>query len=408
MKIIHKNAAGLDVHKGIIVGTIQVEQSNGEIYEETRKFGVLPEDLKSITDWVASYNVDLTVMESTGVYWKNVYAAFEVANLNAHVVNARHAKNVPGKKTDITDSQWLAQLARYGLLRPSFIPTKAIRELRLLTRYRSKLMGTIASEKNRLHKILDDSGIRITTILSSINGVSSQLIIEGLINGDPVEDILDRLKGAAKTKRSELRKMINQPLSKPHKVVLKTILEHIKSIKAAILELETQILEILEPFKEYWKILQTIPGVGITSAASIIAEIGVDMGRFNSAKHLCAWAGMCPSNNESAGKKKSARVRKGSSFLKKTLCESANAAIRTNSQFKGKYQSLTQRRGYKRTIMAIGHKILRAVYIMFLKFTHYIDPKIDYKEQMVKRNAPRWIRALKEFGYLKGDGSLRI
>jgi transposase len=269
-------------------------------------------------------------------------------------------------------------------------------------------MGTIASEKNRLHKILDDSGIRITTILSSINGVSSQLIIEGLINGDPVEDILDRLKGAAKTKRSELRKMINQPLSKPHKVVLKTILEHIKSIKAAILELETQILEILEPFKEYWKILQTIPGVGITSAASIIAEIGVDMGRFNSAKHLCAWAGMCPSNNESAGKKKSARVRKGSSFLKKTLCESANAAIRTNSQFKGKYQSLTQRRGYKRTIMAIGHKILRAVYIMFLKFTHYIDPKIDYKEQMVKRNAPRWIRALKEFGYLKGDGSLRI
>jgi transposase len=408
MEAIVKRSAGLDVHKNNVVVTVLLEQEDGNLIEETKEFGTFLKHRLKLAEWLSEKAIESAVMESTGVYWKSIFEVLEQAGLKVYVVNARHIKQVPGRKTDVKDSQWLASLARYGLLRPSFIPPEDIRHLRLLTRRWQKVKGIIAGEKNRLHKVLDDGGIRLGSVVSDINGVSAQAIIDGLINRESPLNLMQHVKGRLKEKIPQLLDSLEGPLSDSHIFLLEEIRVHIQYLESQLQTLWQEIEKRIIPYKEQWEILQTIPGIDKVSAAILLAETGTDMERFGSAAQLASWAGMCPGNNESAGKRKSGRTRKGNRSIRQVLCEISNAAHRTDSQFKGKYKGLVIRRGHKRTIVAIGHKILRIIFTLLRDLTPYHDPAVDYEELMVKRNAPRWIKALKNFGYLLDNPAVAL
>lgn len=396
-----KRVAGLDVHKKMIVATVLLEESEGQLFEETCEFGTLPRDLAALEAWLSSHQIELTVMESTGVYWKDIHAVLEKAHLNVLIVNAKHIKQVPGRKTDVTDSQWLASLARCGLLKGSFIPEEPLRELRLLTRYRVKLQRMIASEKNRLHKTLDASGLRLGVIVSDLSGISARAVINGLIHQEDAEVIFSQLRGVVKKKKELLAQLIEKPLSAAQRFLLQRILSHMQAMEEEREAIDAMIRELAKPYMDYCHILETIPGIDFISAVTLVAEFGVDMKQFGSqATQFCSWAGMCPGNNESAGKRKSGKTRKANTYVRSMLCEISHAAIKTKSQFKDKYQTLVIRKGHKKAIVAIGHKILRVIFNLFTQKKHYQDPGIDYGELVVSRNASRWLKALTLYGFI--------
>jgi len=397
MEAIVQRSAGLDVHKKVIVATVLLEQADGSVKEETREYGTFHNACEELSEWLAKQDIQLSVMESTGIFWKNIYAALEERGLRVSVVNARHVKQVPGRKTDVKDSQWLARLARYGLLKGSFIPPKDLRELRIVARQRTKLTRMLASEKNRLHKILDDAGVRLGNVVTDINGVSATEIIDGLIDGKPVEDLLTFVRGKLKKKIQALKLELEGSLSPRHLYLLKKLRAHIEFMTNELKEMDEYLITAMHPYKEQWEILQTIPGISAIGAALIIIEIGVDMKQFGSREQMCSWAGMCPGNNESAGKRKSGKTPKGSKQLRYLLCESANAAAKTNCQFKHKYKALMIRRGHKKAIVAVGHKMLRVIYSLLKEEKVYRDPEVGYEEMVVKKNAPRWIRMLQKY-----------
>lgn len=389
--------AGLDVHRRQVVSTVIREGS-----KEAREYSTFHRELQELAHWLQREQVELAVMESTGIYWKAIYAALEDAGIETRVVNARHVKQVPGRKTDVQDSEWLAELARCGLLRSSFIPPRDLRELRLLTRYRRKLTGMLSAEKNRLHKVLDDAGIRLGCVVSDIDGISARAMVEALIRGGSTpEQMAEKALGRLQKKREALQLALEGDISDRHRLVLKKILLHVKWLQRQIVTIDGQIVAAMKPYQEEWKLLQTIPGFDILSAAMLLAEIGVDMGRFAGRDRLCSWAGMCPGNQESAGKKKSGRTRKGNAYVRSLLCEAANSAKKTQSQFQGLYKGLVIRRGHKRAIVAVGHKILQVVYVLLSRKEPYRDPEIDYEALVVHRNAPRWLDALHKYGYLE-------
>ena len=389
--------AGLDVHRRQVVSTVIREGS-----KEAREYSTFHRELQELAHWLQREQVELAVMESTGIYWKAIYAALEDAGIETRVVNARHVKQVPGRKTDVQDSEWLAELARCGLLRSSFIPPRDLRELRLLTRYRRKLTGMLSAEKNRLHKVLDDAGIRLGCVVSDIDGISARAMVEALIRGGSTpEQMAEKALGRLQKKRDALQLALEGEISDRHRLVLKKILLHVKWLQRQIVTIDGQIVAAMKPYEEEWKLLQTIPGFDILSAAMLLAEIGVDMGRFASKDRLCSWAGMCPGNQESAGKRKSGRTRKGNAYVRSLLCEAANSARKTQSQFQGLYKGLVIRRGHKRAIVAVGHKILQVVYVLLSRKEPYRDPEIDYEALVVHRNAPRWLDALHKYGYLE-------
>lgn len=394
--------AGLDVHKAQV--TVTIIRTTPAKHEEKlqREFQTFRNNLMEMSIWLKQAGIELAVMESTGIYWKTVYEVLESEGVKAIVVNARHVKNVPGRKTDVMDSEWLAELGRYGLLRASFIPPKDIRELRILTRHRRKLSGILSSQKNRLHKTLDDCGIRLGTVVSDIDGVSSRKMIEALIEGKlPIEEIAKLGNGALRKKQAILRQALDGHISERHRFLLAKIMDHIRFLEKEINEIDQKVFAAMESdYKKEWEILQTIPGMDKISAAILLTEIGVDMTRFGSASRLCSWAGMCPGNNESAGKKKAGRTRHGNRYIRSILCEVANAAIKTKCQFRGIYKGLVIRRGHKRAIVAIGHRILKVVYALLSRKEAYKDPEIDYEALIVNRNAPRWIQALRKYGFL--------
>jgi len=307
---------------------------------------------------------------------------------------------VPGRKTDVSDSQWLATLGRLGLLTPSFIPPKDLRELRLLTRHRMKLNRMLAAEKNRLHKVLDDAGIRLGGVLSDINGMSARTLIRGLLEGKTPEELMPCVRGRLKKKIPQLLDTLDEPLGERHRFLLQALEQHICYLEQEIARLDTYLFQAMIPYQRQWEILQTIPGIDALSAAMLLVEIGVDMSCFGTAERLASWAGMCPGNNESAGKRKGGRIRKGNRALRQLLCEISNAASKTNSQFRGHYQGLVIRRGHKRAIIAVGHKVLRVAYALLKNLQPYRDPEIDYTAIVVHRNAPRWLAALKKYGFL--------
>ena len=404
-QVLIKCCAGLDVHHKIVVVTVLKESDDGNLSKITREYRTFRKDLTAMAQWLKSMDVELCCMESTGVYWKAVYETLEEAELDTIVVNAFHVKNVPGRKTDVQDSEWLAELTRCGLLRASFIPKRDFRELRLLTRYRTKLSSILAGEKNRLHKILVDGGIRLSAVISKLDGVSAQKMIHSLIEEDCLPD--DIMRNAQRyiarypDKAEDLRKALDGRLSDRHRFLLKRILAHMNYVACELQEIDDQIVAAMKPYEEEWQLLQTIPGIDKIGAAIVLTEIGTDMKRFGSKGNLSSLIGICPGNNASAGKKKSGRIRKGNKYLKSFLCEAANSARKSNCQYKGIYHGIKIRRGHKRAIVAVGHKLLEVIYVILKKKEPYRDPDIDYEAIVVSRNAARWLQALKKFGYLE-------
>ena len=397
---LYKRVIGLDIHQAQITACALIEEPDGSARIEQRQFGAFKRDRRELADWVSSLRPDEVVMESTGIYWKSPYAALEAIGIRAKVVNARHVKNVPGRKTDVGDAHWLATLARAGLLRGSFVPSAKLRELRLIARQRQKLVGQLASEKNRLHKVLTDSGVRLGVVVSDLHGQSARAMVKAIIAGQSPQEVLKLASRRLKASREEIFDALQGDLTASHRFVLDELMRHIEEIEARIARVDTRLLAELESERDALALLQTIPGVDLIGAAMLLVEIGTDMESFGSADRLASWVGICPGNNESAGKRKSGHLRKGNLYVRRLLCEFAHAASRTTSVFKSKFQSLVVRRGHKRAIIAIGHKILRTIFFMLKRREHYRDSATDYEALSVQRNAPRWIKALTKFGFI--------
>ncbi|MHB9100128.1 MAG: IS110 family RNA-guided transposase [Sulfuricella sp.] len=401
---LHKRVIGLDVHQAQITACAIIEEPDGTTRIEQRQFGAFKRDRRALAEWAASLLPDEVVMESTGIYWKSPYAALEAVGIRGQVVNARHVKNVPGRKTDVGDAQWLATLARAGLLRGSFVPPAKLRELRLISRQRQKLVGLLASEKNRLHKVLTDGGIRLGVVVSDLHGQSARAMVKAIVAGQSPNEVLQLASRRLKASREELFDALQGELTDSHRFVLDELMRHIEEIEARIARFDARLLEGLASEKSALTLLQTLPGVDLIGAAMLLVEIGSDMEAFGSADRLASWVGICPGNNESAGKRKSGRVRKGNLYVRRLLCEFAHAASRTKSVFQSKFQSLVVRRGHKRSIVALAHKLLRTIFFMLNRREHYRDSATDYEALSVQRNAPRWIKALTRFGFMQAAG----
>ena len=402
---LYKRVIGLDIHQAQITACALIEEADGTARIEQRQFGGFKRDRRALALWAASLHPDEIVMESTGIYWKSPYAALEAAGLFAKVVNTRHVKNVPGRKTDVGDAQWLATLARAGLLRGSFIPPATLRELRLIARQRQKLVGQLASEKNRLHKVLTDGGIRLGVVVSDLHGLSARAMIRAIIAGQPPHEVIRLASARLKAPREDIFEALQGDLTESHRFVLDELMQHIGEIEARIARFDASLLAGLDNERNILALLQTLPGVDLIGAAMLLVEIGADMDVFGSPDRLASWVGMCPGNNESAGKRKSGHIRKGNPYVRRLLCEFAHAASRTRSVFKAKFQALTVRRGHKRAIIATAHKILRTIFFMLKRGEHYRDSATDYEVLSVQCNAPRWIKALTKYGFITPAGA---
>jgi len=401
----HKRVIALDVHQAKITACAVVEHDDGRVEVTKRDFGAFKRDRRALAEWALEIAPEVVVMESTGVYWKSPFAALEAVGIIAWVVNARHVKAVPGRKTDMADAQWLATLARSGLLRASFIPPVDFRQLRLVARQRQKLVGMCSAEKNRLHKVLVDAGIRINVVVGDIHGASARAMVKALIAGQPLHQVLDQ-KGRLRASRDELFEALStEQFSAVHRFVADEIMQHIEQIEQRVARMDQHLLDGLRAWQPQLNLLQTLPGIDIQGAAMLLVEIGADMAMFGSAERLASWVGICPGNNESAGKRKTGRIRKGNVWVRRLLCEFAQAAARTRCALRDKFDALNIRKGHKKSIVALAHKMLRTIYAMLASGSHYQDRSVDYEALSVARNAPRWIKMLRKHGFIAGTAT---
>lgn len=324
----------------------------------------------------------------------------EKQGIYALVVNARHVKQVPGRKTDLADAQWLAILARSGLLRGSFVPPRDLRTLRLISRQMQKLTGILSGEKNRMHKVLTDAGIRLAVVVSDIHGKSAREMIKGLLRGETPEQVLQYASKRLKATEEELLDALAGELTADHIFVISEILDHIEDLERRIAVFSRQLLTKLEPYKPMLQAMQTIPGIDRMGAAMLLVEVGGDMTAFGTAEKLASWAGVCPGNHESAGKRVAGKKRKGNPYVRRILCEAANAASRTRCALQEKFKSLLVRRGRKRAIFALAHKMLKIVFVLLSRGDYYRDATTNYEKLTVERNAPRWMKMLVKYGYI--------
>jgi transposase len=399
---------GLDVHQAQITACAIIEDENG-VRVERRTFETFKRGLRALRDWCLAIAPDVVVMESTGIYWKSPHAWLERAGLACMVVNAHHVKNVPGHKTDVCDAEWLAMLARAGLLRPSFVPPEKLRRLRLVSRQRQKLVGMLAAEKNRLGKVLADAGVRLGVVVSDINGKSARAMTAALIAGATPEEALEFAGRRLQAPREEIAAALDGDITFEHAFVLRTIRKHIDDLQEMIRAFDAHLVAGLDSPEEKnaLALLQTIPGIDLIGAAMLLVEIGTTMALFAGPAHLASWAGLCPGNNRSAGKRKGERQRKGNTYVRRLLCEFVQSARKTQSMFQAKHKALAITKGFKRAIMACARKMLRVIWAMLSRNQPYRDATVDHEELSVRRNAPRWIRALKRYGYLPASAATR-
>jgi len=398
MDVVVARGAGLDVHKKTVVACVHTPS-----IRETRTFGTMTGDLKELGRWLQACEVTHVAMESTGPYWWPVYNALEEdLDFELVVTNAQHIKRVPGRKTDVTDAAWLCDLLRHGLAPASFIPDKAQRERRELIRYRKKVIQERASEVNRVQKTLESANIKLAAVASDVLGVSGRQMLEAMVAGITDAKVLAAMaKGRLRDKQDALERALEGMVGSHHRFILREQLRHIDELDARIERLSQEIEARTRPFEEALKLLDTIPGVGRATAEMIVAEIGVDMSRFPTADHLASWAGLCPGNNESAGKRKSGKTRKGDGWLREALVEAAWAAARTKGTYlNAQYHRLAGRRGKKRALVAVAHSIIIAIWHMLSDGEAYKDLGYGYFDQRDKDAlARRMARRLEGLGY---------
>ncbi len=402
MEILHPRCAGLDIHRDTVVACVRLAK-DGNIEQHVESFGTTTSELERLSRWLAAQGVTHVAMEATGVYWKPVWTVL-AADFELVLANAMHVKNVPGRKTDVNDAMWLADLLAHGLIRASFVPPLALQALRDLTRSRKQLMREKASHVQRIDKTLQAANIKLGSVLSDIMGVSGRAILEALAQGQNDPKILADcvpIRARIRASRTDVTEALRGRLSDHQRLLLQIHLAQIAALKAAIARIDTAVGERLEPFRRATRQLMTIPGVSELSAAVILAEIGIDMDRFPSAAHLIAWAGLCPKNDESAGKRRSTKLRKGAPWLKTLLVQVAWGAVRTKGSYlRALFHRLKARRGPRKAIMAVAAAILTATYWMLKRGVAYADLGADHFDRTERtRLAARLARKLDELGF---------
>ena len=402
MNVVHPRAAGLDVHKMSVTASVRVWKGGGEDGDvATRTFPAAARGFREMADWLSENGVTAAAMEATGIYWEAPLDALEAAGIQPLVMNAQHVKQVRGRKTDVGDSVWLARICQFGLARPSLVLPKRFRDLRALSRHRRQAAEDRSRFRNRAHKLVDRAGLRVGGVLSDIFGRNGRRILDGLAEGLPTGAILAGLTPHVAGKLAELEGVLSFRLHPHARTALRDLLDQHDQAERIITECERVLHGELAGNPEdaqSLRLLQTIPGIGPAAAGAILAELGSDIGVFASRRHCAAWAGVCPGNNESGGRRRSGRARKGNPALRKVLVECAHAASRTKDcQFHSHFRALKARKSHKQAVVATAHKLLRVAYSVLKNRRPYADPGTDYQEIMTRRNAPRWIRMMKEY-----------
>ena len=401
MELLNARVAGLDVHQASVVATVRVPGDAGTRLMVTETFGTMTADLLALRDWLQAYGVTHVALESTGVYWKPVYYILEEA-FTLLLINMVALKHVPGRKTDVKDSEWLAQLLECGLLRASFVPPPPIRELRDLTRYRVQQVRDHAQEVNRLCKVLEDAGLKLTSVLTDVMGASGQAMLRALVAGttDPVV-LADLARGRLRKKLPALRQALVGHFRAHHAFLVEQILAKIDFLDETLDRLTAEIDRRVAPFEPMLAALDTIPGINRIGAVSILAETGGDMRAFPSAAHLCSWGAMCPGHNESAGKRRTGKTRKANRYLRGTLIQAALGATHAKgTALQARYQRVRRHRGHKKAVVAVGHQILEIAYYIMRDGVTYDELGADYFQRRdADRATRRHVRQLEALGY---------
>jgi len=401
MNVIYERCCGLDIHKKTVVACLLTPGADGQPVKAVRTFGTVTQDLLALAEWLETARCTHVAMESTGVYWKPVWNLLE-ARFTLLLVNARHVKAVPGRKTDVKDAEWLADLLRHGLLRGSFVPDRAQRELQELTRYRTSLVQERTAEVNRLQKTLEGANVKLGDVATDILGVSGRRMLRALIDGaTDVAAVAKLAQGKLRSKRPALEAALRGQIGLHQRFLLAQQLAHIEQLDATIAAVSAEIETRLRPVSIEQERLQTIPGVGLRTAQVLLAEIGPDVSRFPSAGHLASWAGMCPGNDESAGKRRSGQTRKGNRWLRSALVEAAHAAARSKGTYlAAQYRRLAARRGAKKSSVAVGHSILISVYHLLRDAQPYHDLGGHYFDERDRHAVERrLVRRLEALGH---------
>ncbi len=401
METLYPRCAGLDVHKKTVVACVRCADGPGKPRQEVRTFGTMTADLLALSDWLAERGVSHAALESTGVYWKPVYHVLE-GRFALVLVNAQHIKQVPGRKTDVKDCQWIAELLQHGLLKASFVPPPPLRELRDLTRQRTQLVGEKAAVANRIQKVLEDANVKLAGVASDVLGASGRDMLEALCAGetDPVK-LADLARKRLREKIPQLRLALAGRVTEHHRFLLRMHLDHLAHLEGLIGRLGARVEEVLAPFAQAAERLQTIPGVSQRVADVVLAEIGTDMKPFPTAGHLASWAGLCPGNHESAGKRKTGRTTKGDRWLRTALVQAAWAASRAKGTYlQAQYRQLARRRGRKRALVAVAHTLLGIIYRVLKDGTTYRELGPDHLDrQDPERLTRQLVKRLERLGH---------
>lgn len=400
MDVIYPRCAGLDVHKQTVVACVRIV-GNGAPMQQVRTFPTTTSGLLALADWLETHGVEQVGMEATGVYWKPVWHILE-GHFELVLANAAHVKNVPGRKTDVSDAMWLADLLAHGLIRPSFVPPVPVQELRVLTRTRKQFVRERAAHVQRIEKVLEDANLKLGVVLSDLLGKSARAVLQAIVAGqtDP-ERLLACVSLRVKTPRAELLEALRGHIRSHHRFMLKLHLEHIDALDRAIATIEKQVGAGLEPFRAAARLVATMPGMSAVASHVVIAEIGIDMSRFDSPGHLLSWACLCPRNDESAGKRRSSRLRRGGHWLKTTLVQAAWAAVRVKGGYlQAQFHRLRARRGAKKAIIAVAASMLSAIWHMLRDGTEWHDLGAAHFDRAdTHKTATRLIRRLQQIGY---------
>jgi transposase len=401
MQVLHPRCAGLDVHKDSVAAAVRLAEAGG-VRTEVRSFDTTTPGLLALADWLAECGCTHVAMEATGVYWKPVWHVLSDGDLVLILANAAHVKNVPGRKTDVGDAAWLAELLAHGLIRPSFVPEPATQAMRALLRTRKQLVREQASHVQRLQKTLEDANLKLGSVLTDVMGLSGRAILEALVAGERDPDrLLALVHPRVKAEPARLRAALTGRLTDRHRFLLRLHLGQYDALAAALAEIDVEVERDLDPFRDAVRLLRTIPGVGDLAARVIVAEIGTDMGRFPSAGHLVSWAGLCPRNDESASKRRSTRLRHGAPWLKTTLVQCAWAASRKRDGYlRAQFRRLRQRRGPKKAVCAVAASILTAAWHMLRDGTLWHDLGPDhFQRRSPEQQAEALARQIAKLGF---------